>query len=64
MDVWIMNALLGISLLLLLFLAYINWRILIITETIARSTGLFLESLVEKSVSKSSEESEEDVDNV
>ena len=61
MDVWIMNALLGFSLLILLFLAYINWRILIITETIARSTGLFLESLVEKSISKGNEE---DVDSV
>ena len=56
-----MNALLGTSLLLLLFLAYINWRILIITENIARSTGFFLESLVKKSDSKSSEEN---VDNV
>jgi len=64
MDTWIMNALLGVSLFLLVFLSYINWRILIITETIARTTGLFIESLVEKSVSKSSEESEEDVDNV
>ena len=61
MDTWIMNAFLGISLFLLLFLAYINWRILIITETIARTTGLFITSLVEKSVSKSSEE---EVDNV
>ena len=61
MDAWVMNALLGISLLLLIFLAYINWRILIITETIARSTGLFLESLVEKSISKGNEE---DVDSV
>ena len=61
MDTWVMNALLGTSLLLLLFLAYINWRILIITETIARSTGFFLESLVKKSDSKSSEEN---VDNV
>ena len=61
MDAWVMNALLGISLFFLVFLAYINWRILIITETIARTTGLFIESLVEKSVSKSSEE---DVDNV
>jgi len=56
-----MNAFLGISLLFLIFLAYINWRILIITEIIARSTGLFLESLVKKSDSKSNEE---DVDNV
>jgi hypothetical protein len=61
MDTWIMNAFLGISLLFLIFLAYINWRILIITEIIARSTGLFLESLVKKSDSKSNEE---DVDNV
>ena len=61
MDTWVMNALLGTSLLLLLFLAYINWRILIITETIARTTGLFIESLVEKSISKGNEE---DVDNV
>ena len=61
MDTWVMNTLLGISLLFLVFLAYINWRILIITEQIARTTGLFIESLVEKSGSKNSEE---DTDNV
>ena len=61
MDVWIMNALLGFSLLLLLFLAYVNWRILIITERIASTTGLFIQSLVEKTVSNNNEE---DVDSV
>ena len=61
MDVWVMNTLLGISLFFLVLLSYINWRILIITETIARTTGLFIESLVEKSISKNNEEN---VDNV
>jgi len=61
MDAWVMNALLGISLFFLVFLAYINWRILIITERIASTTGLFIKSLVEKSSSKNSEE---DTDNV
>ena len=61
MSTWVQHVLLGVSLVFLIFLSYINWRILIITETIARTTGLFITSLVEKSVSKSSEE---EVDNV
>jgi len=61
MDTWVMNTLLGISLFFLVFLSYVNWRILIITETIARTTGLFMTSLVEKAGSKSDEEN---VDNV
>ena len=61
MSEWVMHILLGISLLLLLFLAYVNWRILIITERIASTTGLFIQSLVEKTVSNNNEE---DVDSV
>ena len=56
-----MHVLLGVSLVFLIFLSYINWRILIITETIARTTGLFIESLVEKAASNNNEE---DVDSV
>jgi len=48
-DILIMNILLGISVLFLFVLLYINWRILFVTEHIARTTGLFIQSLAEKS---------------
>jgi len=56
MSTWVQHVLLGVSLVFLIFLSYINWRILIITETIARTTGLFIKSLVEKAASNNNEE--------
>lgn len=57
MDIWIMNILLGVSLIFLIFLAWLNWRILLVTEYIARTSSLFNKFLIEKF-------SKEDVDNV
>ena len=48
MDIWIMNIILGVSLFFLVFLAWINWRILIVTEYIARTSSLFNKFLLEK----------------
>ena len=56
MDTWIMNGLLGISIIFIIFLSYLNWRILIVTEHIARTTGLFIQSLAEKSDLKENSE--------
>ena len=48
MDIWIMNIILGISLGFLIFLAWLNWRILLVTEYIARTSSLFNKLLMEK----------------
>ena len=52
MDIWITIVLLGFSLVFMIFLTYINWRILIVTENIARTTAFFIQSLADKSNSK------------
>ena len=52
MDIWITIVLLGFSLVFMIFLAYINWRILIVTENIARTTAFLYQSLADKSNSK------------
>ena len=49
MDIWVTIVLLGCSLAFMIFLAYINWRILIVTEHIARTTGFFIQTLADKS---------------
>ena len=48
MDIWIMNIILGISLGFLIFLAWLNWRILLVTEYLARTSSLFNKFLVGK----------------
>jgi len=48
MDIWIMNIILGISLGFLIFLAWLNWKILLVTEYIARTSSLFNKFLVGK----------------
>ena len=57
MDIWIMNIILGISLGFLIFLAWLNWKILLVTEYIARTSSLFNKVLMEKF-------SGEDIENV
>ena len=48
MDIWIMNIILVVSLIFIVFLVWLNWRILLVTEYIARTSSLLNKLLVSK----------------